>query len=149
MTVRIFRVRAMECMCAQTRPGFILSTERVWGGMECEPMLTPWEKSPLPEKNSPQRKIEPTKLDQAGQRAQYTTKELFRPPTELIPQRLSCPSSGVSESVLAQAGPVPASCGMAGYKVRSATSISVWQHVKLFSTFLTQQIHLNYLTCCK
>ena len=39
----------MKCMCAQTRPRFILSSERVFGGMEFEPMLTPREKSPLPE----------------------------------------------------------------------------------------------------
>ena len=39
----------MNCMCAQTRPRFILSSERVLGGMEFEPMLTPREKSPLPE----------------------------------------------------------------------------------------------------
>ena len=42
-------VRAMNCMCAQTRPRFILSSEGVLGGMEFEPMLTPREKSPLPE----------------------------------------------------------------------------------------------------
>ena len=39
----------MKCMCAQTRPRFILSSERVFWGMEFEPMLTPREKSPLPE----------------------------------------------------------------------------------------------------
>ena len=39
----------MKCMCAQTRPRFILSSERVLGGMEFEPMLTPRGKSPLPE----------------------------------------------------------------------------------------------------
>ena len=39
----------MKCMCAQTRPRFILSSERVFGGMEFEPMLTPRGKSPLPE----------------------------------------------------------------------------------------------------
>ena len=33
----------MECMCAQTRPGFILSSERVFWGKESEPMLTPRE----------------------------------------------------------------------------------------------------------
>ena len=47
MNVRIFWVRAMKCMCAQTRPRFILSSERVFGGMEFEPMLTLREKSPL------------------------------------------------------------------------------------------------------
>ena len=36
-------------MCAQTRPRFILSSEGVLGEMEFEPMLTPREKSPLPE----------------------------------------------------------------------------------------------------
>ena len=39
----------MKCMCVQTRPWFILSSEGVFGGMEFEPMLTPREKSPLPE----------------------------------------------------------------------------------------------------
>ena len=39
----------MKCMCAQTRPQFILSSEGVLGGMEFEPMITPREKSPLPE----------------------------------------------------------------------------------------------------
>ena len=42
-------------------------------------MLTPREKSPLPEKIS-QVRIEPTTLHNAGQRAQHTTNELFRPP---------------------------------------------------------------------
>ena len=49
MNVRIFWARAMKCMCAQTWPWFILSSERVFGGMEFEPMLTPREKSLLPE----------------------------------------------------------------------------------------------------
>ena len=49
MNVRIFWVHVMKCMCAQTRPRFILSSERVFGGMEFELMLTPREKSPLPE----------------------------------------------------------------------------------------------------
>ena len=42
-------------------------------------MLTPREKSHPPEKNSPQRRIEPTLLHQAGQQAQHTTNELFQP----------------------------------------------------------------------
>ena len=41
----------MKCMCAQTRPRFILSSEGVFGGMEFEPMLTPRKKSPLPKKS--------------------------------------------------------------------------------------------------
>ena len=53
----------MECMCAQTRPRFIPSSERFgggwggggWGGgMESEPMLTQSEKSRLPEEFSPE-----------------------------------------------------------------------------------------------
>ena len=48
--------------------------------MESEPMLTSKQKSPLPERNSPQGSMEPTTLHQAGQRAQHTTNELFRPP---------------------------------------------------------------------
>ena len=49
MNIRIFWVRVMKCMCARTRPRFILSSERVSWGMEFEPMLTPREESPLPE----------------------------------------------------------------------------------------------------
>ena len=48
-------------MCAQTRPRFILSSERVLGGMEFEPMLTPREKIPSTGK-CPQRRIEPVTL---------------------------------------------------------------------------------------
>ena len=44
MNVRIFLVCAMECMCAHTRPRFIISSG--FQGMECEPMLTAW-KNPL------------------------------------------------------------------------------------------------------
>ena len=61
MNVRIFWVCAMKCMCAQTRPRFILSSERVFGGMEFEPMLTSREKIPSTEK-FPQRRIEPATL---------------------------------------------------------------------------------------
>ena len=74
----------MECTCAKTRPRFILSFERVsggWGGeggIESEPMLTSREKSPLLEENSPQKRIESTRLRQQGQRAQHTASELFR-----------------------------------------------------------------------
>ena len=49
MNVGIFWVRVMKCTCAQTRSWFMLSSERVFGGMEFEPMLTPREKSPLPQ----------------------------------------------------------------------------------------------------
>ena len=45
-----------------TRPWFILSSERVLGGMESEPMITPRGKSPLPGKKYPEKRIEPTML---------------------------------------------------------------------------------------
>ena len=54
MNIRILSVRVMECICAQDRPQFILSSERVFWGMESEPILTPREKSPLLEKLSPE-----------------------------------------------------------------------------------------------
>ena len=62
-------------MCAQTRPRFILSSEGVLGGMEFEPMLTPREKSPLPEK-VPRGLSNPRRC---GQRAQALPTEIFRP----------------------------------------------------------------------
>ena len=62
-------------MYAQTRPRFILSSERVFGGMEFEPMFTPREKSPLPE-NVPRGG---SNLRRCGQRAQALPTELFRP----------------------------------------------------------------------
>ena len=77
MNVRIFWVSAMKCMCAQTRPRFIFLSERVFGGMEFEPMLTPKEKSPLPE-NVPRGG---SNLRRCGQRAQELPTELFRPPS--------------------------------------------------------------------
>ena len=75
MNVRIFWVNGMECMRARTRPQFILSSEEVFWGMESEPTLTAREKSPVCvyQKNSPQRRIEPMTLHQAGQRARHTT----------------------------------------------------------------------------
>ena len=75
MNVRIFWVRVMKCMCAQTRPRFILSSERVFGGMELEPMLTPREKSPLPE-NFPRGGSNPQRC---GQRAQTLPKSYSGP----------------------------------------------------------------------
>ena len=65
----------MKCMCAQTRPRFILSSERVFGGMEFEPMLTPKGKIPSTGK-FPQRRTEPAMLWTASPN---TTNELFWP----------------------------------------------------------------------
>ena len=64
----------MKCMCAR----FILSSEGVFGGMEFEPMLTPREKSPLPE-NVPRGGSNPR---HHGQRAHALPTELFRPPDD-------------------------------------------------------------------
>ena len=66
MSVRIFWVCVMKYMCAQTRPQFILSSERVFLGMEFEPMLSPKEKSPFAE-NFPRGGLNPRRC---GQRAQ-------------------------------------------------------------------------------
>ena len=85
MNVRIFWVRAMKCMCAQTRPRFILSSKAVFGGMEFELMLTPREKSPVPE-NVPRGGSNPR---HCGQRAQALPTELFRPPN-IISKLIYC-----------------------------------------------------------
>ena len=64
----------MECTCAQTRPRFILSSERVLNDWSQNPCLLQGEKS-LCRKKSHQRRIEPTPLH-----PQHTSNELFRPP---------------------------------------------------------------------
>ena len=92
----------MKCMCAQTRPWFILSSERVFGGKEFEPMLTPREKSPLPE-NFPQRRIEPAMLWTASPN---TTNELFRPPITIIINMLFCICVEQDISLLPQLEPL-------------------------------------------
>ena len=80
MNVRIFWVRAMECMCAQTRPRFILSSEKVFWGMEFGAMLTPRKKIPVIGK-FPQRRIEPATLWTASPN---TTNELFQPQRDVL-----------------------------------------------------------------
>ena len=77
MNVKILWICLMECMCAQTRPRFILSSKRFGGeggeGREWSqnPCLLQGE-NPLYRKNS-QRRIEPTTLHKAWQRTQHTT----------------------------------------------------------------------------
>ena len=46
-------------------------------------------------------------------------------------QWLSCQAPGVIGSALELVGPVPVYCDWVRWKVGSATSNSVWQHVKL------------------
>ena len=84
----------MKCMCAQTRPRFILSSERVLGGMEFEPMLTP--KIPSTRK-CPQRSIEPATL---WQRAQALPTELFRPRYALLKSNM--PKENSTHTAFAQ-----------------------------------------------
>ena len=72
----------MECMCAQTTPRFILSSERAfreWSQNPCKVQ----GKNPLYRKKSPQMRIEPTTLYHGGQRAHHTTKEICRPPLDI------------------------------------------------------------------
>ena len=56
-------------------------------GMAPEPMLTPREKSPLPEA---QRRVEPVILHHTGQRAQHTTDWAFPTPNQFPCLPLNC-----------------------------------------------------------
>ena len=81
-------------MCAQTRPRFILSSERVLGGMEFESMLTPREKSLLPE-NVPRGGSNPRRC---GRRAQTLPTSYSGPEIGLwrqLPQSLDTSSGSV------------------------------------------------------
>ena len=75
MNVRIFWVRAMKCMCAQTRPRFILSSEGVFWGNGVWTHVNSKGKISSTGK-CPHRSIEPATL---WQRAQALPTELFRP----------------------------------------------------------------------
>ena len=66
MNVRIFLVCAMKCMCAQTRPRFILSSERVLGGNGVWTHVNSKGKIPSTGK-FPQRRIKPATLWTASQ----------------------------------------------------------------------------------
>ena len=81
----------MKCMCAQTRPRFILSSERVFGGMEFEPMSTPREKFPLPE-NFPRGGSNPRRC---GQRAQTLPTSYSGPPYVAIERGDTLPTPGI------------------------------------------------------
>ena len=61
MNARIFRVQAMECMCVQTRPWFILSYE--FFGNWFRTYVKSKENSPL---RGAQRRVEPATLHHAG-----------------------------------------------------------------------------------
>ena len=61
----------------------LLSSERVLGEWSQNPCYLQG-KNPLNWKNSSPKRIEPTRLHPAGQRAQHTTKKLFRPPFPVL-----------------------------------------------------------------
>ena len=76
MNVRIFWVCAMKCMCAQTRPRFILSFERVFWGNGVWTHV--YSKGKIPSTGKfPQRRLEPATLWTVSLN---TTNELFRSP---------------------------------------------------------------------
>ena len=110
MNVRIFGVRAMECMYPQTRPRLILSSERVLGEWSQNPCI-PQVENPLYRKNSPQRRMEPRPLHQAGQRVQHTAHELFRPLLmELEPMLTPREDIPSTENILPRGGSNPRRC---------------------------------------
>ena len=65
-------------MCAQTRPCFILSSKRGLGGMKSEPMLTPREKSTLPEAQRTEPGIRRRNKDFCGNENRKSRKKIFR-----------------------------------------------------------------------
>ena len=89
----------MECMCAQTRSRFILSSERVLGGMESESMLTPREKSPLPEKKKISSEGDGTHDAASSRKASLTQlpTELFRTPLPPPPPHSDTDDDGVDD----------------------------------------------------
>ena len=59
-------------------------------------------------------------------------RKMFIPVTQkLILQWIPCQAPGVTRLLLALVGPVSVYCDWVRWKVRSATFISVWQHVQL------------------
>ena len=90
MNVRIFWVRAMKCVYAQTRPRFILSSEGVFWGNGVWTHVNSKGKIPST-KNVPKGGSNPR---HCGQRAQALPTELFRPSrrSEEIVKISSCAS---------------------------------------------------------
>ena len=80
MNVRIFWVRAMKCMYAQTRPQFILSSEGVFGGNGVWTHVN--SKGKIPSTENFLRGG--SNLRRCGQRAQALPTELFQPPNIVL-----------------------------------------------------------------
>ena len=94
MSVRIFWVHTMECMCVHRLDLGLSSHPKEFLGNGVRTIVNPKRKIPSTGKKSPQRRIEPTTLHQAGQRAQHTTNELFRPRNQLLSAKFTF-TSGV------------------------------------------------------
>ena len=99
----IFSIRAMECMCAQTRPRFTLSSKRGLGyGVRTH--VNSKGKSPLLEA---ERRVELVKLHHTEQQAQHTT------------------NWGILAPALCYGSPIQHGTAVDGYPVHSAVT---WCH---------------------
>ena len=78
MNVRIFWARAMECMCAQTRPRCILSSEKVWGN-EVRTHVNSKGKSPSTGNFLPRGGSNPRRCIKQDSEPDALPTELFRP----------------------------------------------------------------------
>ena len=133
----------MKCMCAQTRPRFILSSERVFGGMEFEPMLTPRGKSPLPE-NVPRGGSNPRRC---GQRAQALPTELFRPPPPPSPSVYKSVNLFVRSSICLYIYYILSTCPLIYPCIRVSIYLSIHRLPTYLSVYLP--VHLsNQLPTC-
>ena len=120
-----FRVPAMECMCTQTRPRFVLSSGRVLGEWSQNPCYLQG-KNPLCRRNSPQRRRERRTLHQVGQRAQHTTNELFG--AQSVANGV-CFSQGKASHVARTPPSFPlASCSTATVPLRRPVCVSWCKH---------------------
>ena len=92
MSARIFWVCATVQWNAHVhRLGLGLCSHRKdFGGNRVRTHVNCKEKITSTGKKSPQRRIEPTTLHQAGQQAQHTTNELFRPPVTVPNSSKAC-----------------------------------------------------------
>ena len=134
----------MECMCAQTRPQFILSSERVLrNGVRTQFN----SKGKIPSIRGPQEGLT---RDAASSRTASPThyRPSYSSPDQGIKlhfpwlchtsdlkkkglQWLPCQAPGSTWSVWGLIGPVSVYCDWMRWQVWFALSISVWQHVQL------------------
>ena len=138
MNVKISSVSAMEDMCAQTRPRFICSTKRV---VRYGVRTHVKSKGKIPPSGGSDRLVGLVVKASARERevpgsnpacagifsGSSHTSDLKK----LALQWLSCQAPGVIGSALGLVGPVSVYWAWVIWKVWSAASISVWQHVKI------------------